>query len=111
MFTDGEEKERRMIYMNANRDELLKMISVLDFFIIDLHLYLNTHPTDKDAIQKYNRAVKRAKELREEYERSYGMLMPIGTASECPWQWIEEPWPWQYKFNFELAGDECNVGL
>lgn len=92
-----------------NRDELLKIITVLDFFAIDLHLYLNTHPTDREAIQKYNTVVKRAKELREQYEKQFGMLMP-NTPSGYPWQWIEEPWPWQNKFNFELAG-ECNVGL
>lgn len=104
----GREKEGRMICVD--RDELLKVISVLDFFAIDLHLYLNTHPTDRDAILKYNTVVKHAKELREQYECSFGMLMAHDTTSEYPWQWIEEPWPWDSKFNFELAG-ECNVGL
>lgn len=93
----------------VNRDELLKVITALDFFAIDLHLYLNTHPTDREAIQKYNTVVKRVSELREQYHKSFGMLSP-NTTSDYPWQWIEEPWPWQSKFNFELAG-ECNVDL
>lgn len=109
MSTGGREKAERMIAM-MNRDELLKIISVLDFYALDLQLYLNTHPTDRDAIQKYNNVVKRAKELREEYERTYGMLTPQN-ISDSPWRWIENPWPWQYKFNFDLEGDECNVDL
>jgi spore coat protein JB len=89
-----------------NRDEMLKRLTALDFYIIDLHLYLNTHPTDRDAIMKHNEVVKEARELREEYERLYGPLMAFNSTSKCPWQWMENPWPWQYKFNFDLAGDD-----
>lgn len=89
-----------------NRDEMLKRLSALDFYIIDLHLYLNTHPNDRDAIMKYNAVVKEANALRQEYQEQYGMLMAGSTTSKCPWQWIENPWPWQYKFNFDLAGDD-----
>jgi spore coat protein JB len=91
-----------------SRDELLKQITALDFYSIDLHLYLNTHPDDRDALNKYNAVVTQANALRKEYEDMYGMLL-AGQPSKYPWQWIENPWPWQYKFNFELAGDDDNV--
>jgi glycosyltransferase involved in cell wall biosynthesis len=42
------------------------------------------------------------KELREEYNRSYGMLLANNSTSKQPWQWIENPWPWQKSFNFDL---------
>lgn len=85
------------------REEMLKRISCCDFYIIDLHLYLNTHPNDTDAIMLYNEAVKQGKALREVYEASYGMLLANCSQSKSPWQWIENPWPWQKKFNFELG--------
>ena len=88
-----------------NRDELLQKISALDFYIIDLNLYLNTHPNDRDVIERYNAVVKEARMLRDEYERMYGMLM-ASSPSRTPWQWIENPWPWQYNFNFTLTGDD-----
>ena len=88
-----------------NRDEMLQRLSALDFYIIDLHLYLNTHPNDREAIQKYIAVVKEANELREQFEQQFGMLSPRST-SKYPWQWIEDPWPWQYKFNFDLSGEE-----
>lgn len=89
----------------TNRDELLKKISALDFYIIDLHLYLNTHPDDKEAIMMYNDCVIKVKELREEYNRQFGMLLANNSTSKQPWQWIDNPWPWQKDFNFELKGD------
>lgn len=89
-----------------NRDELLKKLSAIDFYLIDLHLYLNTHPTDKEAITQYNALVTEAKQLRSEYEQNYGMLLANNSMSRTPWQWIDNPWPWQKKFNFELSGDD-----
>jgi len=88
-----------------SRDEMLRKLSALDFYIIDLHLYLNTHPDDKEAIMKYNAVVKEAQTLRQEFQEQYGMLT-AGSVTKYPWQWIENPWPWQYKFNFDLAGED-----
>lgn len=85
-----------------NRDELLQRISALDFYIIDLHLYLDTHPDDDEALMLYNDSVKKVKELRDEYNRLYGMLLANNSTSKQPWQWIDDPWPWQKSFNFEL---------
>lgn len=87
------------------RDELLQKITAWDFYIIDLHLYLNTHPDDLEAIMHYNECVMQVKELREEYSRLYGMLLANNSISKQPWQWIENPWPWQQAFNFELKED------
>jgi len=89
-----------------NRDEMLQKLMALDFFILDLHLYLDTHPTDRDAITKYNAAVKEGKEIREQYEQQFGMLSSQFSTSKYPWQWIDDPWPWQAKFNFNMTGDE-----
>ena len=88
----------------TNRDELLRKLTALDFYLIDLQLYLNTHPRDAEALNIYNSVVKAAKALREEYERMFGMLT-ANNPSKLPWQWIDEPWPWQYSFNFDLAGE------
>lgn len=89
--------------MTMNRDEMLKKITELDFFIVDLHLYLNTHPDDTEAIDMYNNCVDQVKELREEYNKIYGMLLMNNSKSKSPWQWIDNPWPWQKTYNFELT--------
>jgi spore coat protein JB len=88
-----------------SREEMLSRISALDFYLIDLHLYLNTHPNDMQALMLYNESVKQVKELREEYNRLYGMLLANNSTSRQPWQWIDNPWPWQRSFNFDLKED------
>ena len=89
--------------MEMNRDELLRRITTLDFFITDLHLYLNTHPTDSEAIEMYNGRVTEVQQLRDEYNRRFGMLLANHCVSSTPWQWIDNPWPWQKAFNFEVS--------
>ena len=88
------------------RDEMLKKISALDFYIIDIGLYLNTHPEDKEAVMKYNAIVKEATAMRQDYQEQFGMLMVGSAQSRTPWQWIDDPWPGEYKFNFDLSGDD-----
>ncbi len=90
-----------------NRDELLKQISALDFYIIDLHLYLDTHPQDAEAVKMYNECVCKVKALREEYNAKFGMLLSNMCTSATPWQWIEGGMPWQAKYNFEFKGESC----
>ena len=55
--------------------ELLEQIMAIDFMVVDLNLYLNTHPMDKDALAKYNSFAMQSKMLRESYERLYGLII------------------------------------
>lgn len=85
-----------------NRMELLKQITAVDFMIEDLHLYLNTHPEDQNAIVKYNTFVMQSQALKQQYQNFFGMLSEHNSFSHSPWQWINEPWPWKYEANFKL---------
>ena len=55
-----------------DRENLLKRLTMLDFMAVDMQLFLDTHPDDTNAIAKYN------------------------------FQWVDNPWPWENKFNFSL---------
>jgi len=85
-----------------NKMELLKQIVALEFMKDDLGLFLNTHPMDKEAILKYNFYVKESRGLKECYEMNYGMLSEHDSLSPYPWQWINDPWPWENDANFLL---------
>jgi spore coat protein JB len=91
---------------NLDRNELLKQLTCLDFMALDLHLYLDTHPNDKNALAKYNCTIVQADALRNMYQSNYGPLYSYRSPSSYPWQWIKEPWPWNKNFNFELTGEE-----
>ncbi|HHV30435.1 spore coat protein CotJB [Acetivibrio mesophilus] len=81
--------------MNPNQAKLLKEVMAADFTLIDLNLYLNTHPYDQNTIILFNNCAQRARMLRNEYERLYGPLTAQNSTTKCPWQWINSPWPWE----------------
>ncbi len=92
------------------RDEMLEKLMELDFISLDLGLYLNTHPRNKEAIAAYNEAIVAANTLRQRFEEMYGPLCSFRSYcdSERNWEWKNNPWPWQASANPSLAGKECS---
>ena len=75
------------------REELMKKIKALDFSIIELGLYLDTHPNDRRALCLHREYANEVKDLKDKYQRKYG---PLTINYPCnKWRWIEEPWPWE----------------
>lgn len=90
-----------------NREKLLNKLTMLDFMATDLHLYLDTHPCDEEAINKYNETIKEANDVRCEYEDLFGSLCSFRSVSnEKRFNWIDSPWPWQKEFNYNIE-EEC----
>jgi len=81
--------------MNAEREKLMKDIMAIDFTIIDLHLYLNSHPWDQATINRYNQCVQISMRLRRTYENMYGPISAYSPYNKSPWQWALQPWPWE----------------
>ena len=75
--------------------KMLTEIDALGFAMIDLNLYLDVFPNDKEKINLYNQYRKQKENLLKEYESKYG---PITINSEYldtyPWAWNNMPWPW-----------------
>jgi len=86
-----------------DRDEHLKRLSILDFMILDLGLYLNNNPDDAQALSIFATVSQDANDLRSSYEKTYGPLTKRSQASagDC-WKWISNPWPWEVEANYEL---------
>lgn len=75
---------------------LLEELQAVDFALVELTLYLDTHPEDLDSIRQFNGLVKQRKKLAKEYEMRYGPLMEFGHSySDEDWSWRKAPWPWQ----------------
>ena len=76
--------------------ELKKKIQELSFTLVELNLYLDTHPDCRQALELYNRYSDELAQLRAEYVAEYGPLMNFGT---CPagnsFSWVNSPWPWE----------------
>ena len=78
---------------DMRRQEMIDQIKSLDFAIIELGLYLDTHPDDQKALCMHKEYCKQAKDLKDKYQKMYGPLTIF-----CPcnkWRWLEQPWPWE----------------
>ena len=75
------------------REEMLQNIKCLNFAIIELGLYLDTHPDDEKALCLHRKYCKDYRELTDKYQKVYG---PLTIQFPCnKWRWLEEPWPWE----------------
>ena len=78
---------------NYTREELMMKIKGYNFAVIELGLYLNTHPDDEKALCLHNAYAKKLKDLKDKYQKVYG---PLTIYYPCnKWRWLEQPWPWE----------------
>ncbi|MGO4497915.1 spore coat protein CotJB [Paenibacillus sp. 2RAB27] len=74
----------------------LRDLQTVDFVLVELNLYLDTHPDDLSVIQQYNQFTHKRMHIAQQFEMEFGPLMPFGHSfTKAPWQWVETPWPWQ----------------
>ncbi len=78
---------------------MLAQIRELQFAVLETNLYLNTHPEDMRVLRLHNSFARDLCQLTREYQQNYGMLRANFCDAEFPWQWIEEPWPWQINYS------------
>ncbi len=76
--------------------QLLEQLQAVDFVLVELTLYLDTHPQDHDSINQFNQFAQERRRLKKLIESQFGPLMQFGNSySGYPWNWNDEPWPWQ----------------
>ena len=83
-----------------NKAQLKRMIYAYDFAIHELVLFLDSHPTNKIAMDLLREYKKRRAEAVESYEEKYGKyFVTADMTPECEcWKWLEGPWPWENNF-------------
>jgi spore coat protein JB len=75
---------------------LLEELQAVDFVLVELTLYLDTHPNDYEAIQQFNNCSLQRRRIAKQYEERFGPLLQYGHSySGYPWNWDDTPWPWQ----------------
>lgn len=87
--------------MNTNfvneQAKLLHDIGILDFVTVDLGLYLDTHPTDRSAMEYYNHYNRLSCQAKKEYSAKFGPLtLELADTADCgEWKWAVLPMPWE----------------
>ena len=76
---------------------LLEQIMAYDFALYDLQLFLDTHPSDENALRDYKMAHEQSDNLRKQFQSRFGPLTARYLPNTTCWQWINDPWPWDYR--------------
>ena len=77
------------------REEAMRQVQMYDFALIDTGLFLDTHPTNREALDFYASTRMRYLQVVEEYEQQFGPLTAQDTNTDNGWAWVETPWPWE----------------
>jgi len=73
---------------------LMRQIRSHQFAAWELHIFLDTHPANRDAAKKLQEVREKTAELVRKYEEAYGPINET-SANTSRWAWITDPWPWE----------------
>lgn len=79
----------------------LSELQVLGFAIQELALYLDTHRDDREALELYRGYQQMYQRCREEYRKSHGPMSHMHPSESETYDWLDDPWPWEYCQNKE----------
>ena len=88
-----------MINDTVLKRDMIRKISEVQFAFFECALYLDTHPDDKNALEKYEMFRKNLTELTAEYEQNFGPLTLTGDFGNDGFDWTNSPWPWEREAN------------
>ena len=74
-----------------NRAQAMRKLQAARFALWEMHLYLDTHPEDLEAIAAYKKAEAKYNVLLGEYEEQYGAVNWLEAPGVA---WFKNPWPW-----------------
>ncbi|MDE5977492.1 MAG: spore coat protein CotJB [Turicibacter sp.] len=84
--------------MTTHQKQLLDQISATSLIAHDIHLFLDTHPGNEEALRDHKKVSEQVQKLQKQYEENYGPLLNFGHQTiESQNNWIQGPWPWQNK--------------
>ena len=81
--------------MSMNKGQLLNYLNHVSFSMYDTVLFLDTHPTDREAIAYFNEMKQARKNALKIYQKKFAPLLLDGVDADCEWTWGMEPLPWE----------------
>ena len=78
-----------------NKERLLNDINVIDFALVELTQYLDTHPYDCNAMEYFNHYARIKNQLMKDFSMKYYPLTKDLAESNKEWRWGMAPLPWE----------------
>ena len=76
-------------------------LQALGFAIQELALYLDTHRDDLEALEVYRKYQNMYNRCAAEYQKDHGALTHMWESDTQDYNWLDDPWPWEYCRNKE----------
>lgn len=90
----------------VNKKELpntaMSDLQALGFAIQELALYLDTHRDDRAALDLYREYQQMYAKCKDEYARKRGQMNHKMVSNRETYDWLDDPWPWEYAKNKEV---------
>jgi spore coat protein JB len=74
---------------------LLHEVEMAGFVLDDMVLYLDTHPTDMEALAYYQTARANYEQAVANYTDQVGPLFMYDACGNSQFSWLTESWPWE----------------
>lgn len=81
--------------VGCDRKTLMKSVYEYGFVLVEAMLFLDTHPSDSDALSYFAEAKEKYKEVVDRYTEMYGPLRITDVNDENCWTWVTTPMPWE----------------
>ena len=75
----------------------LTELQALEFVVLELGIYLDTHPEDEEAFQLFRQYVALERSARAAYEEANGPLVKDSAVNFGAYRWLNDPWPWNFR--------------
>lgn len=79
----------------SDKQRLLRRLQSARFAVIDVSLYLDSHPTCQEGLKYFREKRELAEKLTKEYEEAYGPITSSASCAEERWDWVCTAFPWE----------------
>ncbi|MGN0168839.1 MAG: spore coat protein CotJB [Acetatifactor sp.] len=79
----------------GSKEQLLNDIGIVSFVLVELGLYLDTHPYDRNAMEYFNHYNRIKQQMTREFSMKYYPLTMDMAESSKEWRWGAAPLPWE----------------
>ncbi|MDR2044563.1 MAG: spore coat protein CotJB [Clostridium sp.] len=79
----------------GHKEQLLQDIGIVDFVLVELTEYLDTHPRDREAMEYFNHYARLKNQMMREFSQKYYPLIKELAESNKEWRWGLAPLPWE----------------
>ncbi|MGN0430966.1 MAG: spore coat protein CotJB [Lachnospiraceae bacterium] len=93
-----------MNHGSSEQNRMLMDIGIIDFTLVELTLYLDTHPHDKQAMEYFNHYARIKNQMVKDFSMRYYPLTKDVSTETREWQWALAPMPWENAANPVMEG-------